>query len=75
MLKKTFCMHIYLVLKMAWDGASRVIIRSGRNYPSPFGVALYGDYMYWIDYSLKSVRPACGKVYSLVRNHGVWKGL
>uniref|UniRef100_H2YAY7 EGF-like domain-containing protein n=1 Tax=Ciona savignyi TaxID=51511 RepID=H2YAY7_CIOSA len=42
--------------KMSWDGSNRVTIRSGRNYPSPRGVAVYQDYIYWVDPTWKSVR-------------------
>jgi len=40
---------------MAFDGTNRVILRSGRNYPSPSGIALYNDKMYWIDTSFNRV--------------------
>uniref|UniRef100_H2YAY1 EGF-like domain-containing protein n=1 Tax=Ciona savignyi TaxID=51511 RepID=H2YAY1_CIOSA len=41
--------------KMSWDGSNRVTIRSGRNYPSPRGVAVYQDYIYWVDPTWKSL--------------------
>uniref|UniRef100_H2YAY4 EGF-like domain-containing protein n=1 Tax=Ciona savignyi TaxID=51511 RepID=H2YAY4_CIOSA len=44
--------------KMSWDGSNRVTIRSGRNYPSPRGVAVYQDYIYWVDPTWKSVRSS-----------------
>ncbi|CAK8674679.1 unnamed protein product [Clavelina lepadiformis] len=44
--------------KMSWDGSSRVIIRQGRNYPAPLGVAVYKDYIFWVDSKRNSLLRA-----------------
>nr|XP_039251753.1 low-density lipoprotein receptor-related protein 2-like [Styela clava] len=47
--------HTSTIERMEWDGTNVVIIRSGRNIPSPFGIGLYKDKMYWVDRSYKKI--------------------
>lgn len=38
--------------RMATDGTQRQIIRYGSRYPSPTGMAIFGNYMLWVDKKL-----------------------
>lgn len=41
-----------MISRMAPDGTQRQIIRYGSRYPSPIGVAIYGNDMLWVDKKL-----------------------
>lgn len=38
---------------MSFSGGNRKYVKS--NLPSPFGIAIKDDYMYWVDRNLKKV--------------------
>ncbi|XP_053722161.1 low-density lipoprotein receptor-related protein 2 [Synchiropus splendidus] len=41
-----------MISRMAADGSMRQIIRYGSRYPSPRGLAIFGNYMLWVDSKL-----------------------
>uniref|UniRef100_A0A7N8XVY7 Low-density lipoprotein receptor-related protein 2 n=1 Tax=Mastacembelus armatus TaxID=205130 RepID=A0A7N8XVY7_9TELE len=41
-----------MISRMAIDGTQRQIIRYGSRYPSPTGMAIFGNYMLWVDRKL-----------------------
>lgn len=41
-----------MISRMAVDGTQRQIIRYGSRYPSPVGMAIFGNYMLWVDKKL-----------------------
>ncbi|XP_028331825.1 low-density lipoprotein receptor-related protein 2 [Gouania willdenowi] len=41
-----------MISRMAVDGTQRQIIRYGSRYPAPTGMAVFGDYMLWVDRKL-----------------------
>lgn len=41
-----------MISRMAPDGTQRQIIRYGSRYPSPTGMAVFGNYMLWVDKKL-----------------------
>lgn len=45
-----------MISRMAIDGTQRQIVRYGSRYPSPTGMAIFGNYMLWVDNRL-------GKLY------------
>ncbi|KAM9425856.1 low-density lipoprotein receptor-related protein 2 [Pholidichthys leucotaenia] len=38
-----------MISRMAIDGTQREVIRYGSRYPSPMGLAIFGNYMLWVD--------------------------
>lgn len=47
-----------MISRMATDGTQRQIIRYGSRYPSPTGMAIFGNYMLWVDKKLGKVFQA-----------------
>ena len=43
----------FLLQKVSFSGGSREIIRN--NLPSPYGISILNDYVYWVDRNLKQV--------------------
>lgn len=41
-----------MISRMATDGTQRQIVRYGSRYPSPTGLAIFGNYMLWVDKKL-----------------------
>uniref|UniRef100_A0A3Q3BE47 Low-density lipoprotein receptor-related protein 2-like n=1 Tax=Kryptolebias marmoratus TaxID=37003 RepID=A0A3Q3BE47_KRYMA len=41
-----------MFFRMAVDGTQRQVIRFGSRYPSPVGMAIFGNYMLWVDKKL-----------------------
>lgn len=50
-----------MISRMATDGTQREIIRYGSRYPSPMGMAIFGNYMLWVDQKL-------GKLFQANKN-------
>lgn len=50
-----------MISRMAPDGSQRQIIRYGSRYPSPGGMAIFGNYMLWVDKKL-------GKLFQASKN-------
>ncbi|XP_047465711.1 low-density lipoprotein receptor-related protein 2 [Mugil cephalus] len=50
-----------MISRMAADGTQREIIRYGSRYPSPTGMAIFGNYMLWVDKKL-------GKLFQANKN-------
>lgn len=50
-----FCFNLFFfcLQKMSFSGGNRKYVKS--NLPSPFGIAIKDDYMYWVDRNLKKV--------------------
>ncbi|MEQ2208192.1 hypothetical protein XENOCAPTIV_018968, partial [Xenoophorus captivus] len=44
-----------MISRMAIDGTQRQIIRYGSRYPSPTGLAIFGNYMLWVDKKLEKL--------------------
>ncbi|XP_051771492.1 low-density lipoprotein receptor-related protein 2 [Ctenopharyngodon idella] len=38
-----------MISRMAPDGSQRQIVRYGSRYPAPYSVAIFGEYMLWVD--------------------------
>lgn len=47
-----------MISRMAVDGTEREIIRYGSRYPSPTGLAIFGNYMLWVDKKLDKLFQA-----------------
>lgn len=47
-----------MISRMATDGTQRRIIRYGSRYPSPSGMAIFGNYMLWVDTKLGKLLQA-----------------
>lgn len=47
-----------MISRMAMDGTERQIIRYGSRYPSPTGLAIFGNYMLWVDKRLEKLFQA-----------------
>ncbi|TMS22383.1 Low-density lipoprotein receptor-related protein 2 [Larimichthys crocea] len=47
-----------MISRMATDGTQRQIIRYGSRYPSPTGMAIFGNYMLWVDKKLGKIFQA-----------------
>lgn len=47
-----------MISRMAIDGTQRQIIRYGSRYPSPVGMAIFGNYMLWVDKKLEKLFQA-----------------
>ncbi|XP_043910917.1 low-density lipoprotein receptor-related protein 2-like [Protopterus annectens] len=44
-----------MISTMHHDGSGRQIVRYGSRYPTPYGIAIFGNYMIWVDKNLKKV--------------------
>lgn len=47
-----------MISRMATDGTQRQIILYGSRYPSPTGMAIFGNYMLWVDKKLGKLLQA-----------------
>lgn len=47
-----------MISRMAMDGTQRQIIRYGSRYPSPVGMAIFGNNMLWVDKKLEKLFQA-----------------
>lgn len=47
-----------MISRMATDGTQRQIVRYGSRYPSPTGMAIFGNYMLWVDKKLEKLFQA-----------------
>lgn len=47
-----------MISRMATDGTQRQIVRFGSRYPSPVGMAIFGNYMLWVDTKLRKLLQA-----------------
>uniref|UniRef100_A0A3Q2DFF2 Low density lipoprotein receptor-related protein 2b n=1 Tax=Cyprinodon variegatus TaxID=28743 RepID=A0A3Q2DFF2_CYPVA len=47
-----------MISRMTVEGTDRQIIRYGSRYPSPTGLAIFGNYMLWVDNKLEKLYQA-----------------
>lgn len=47
-----------MISRMAPDGTQRQIVRYGSRYPAPYSVAIFGNFMLWVDRKLGKVFQA-----------------
>ncbi|XP_059387967.1 low-density lipoprotein receptor-related protein 2 [Carassius carassius] len=52
-----------MISRMASDGSQRQIVRYGSRYPAPYSVAIFGEYMLWVDRKL-------GKLFQASKSPG-----
>lgn len=52
-----------MISRMASDGSQRQIVRYGSRYPTPYSVAIFGEYMLWVDRKL-------GKLFQASKSPG-----